>query len=67
MKCEAHGGAQVVLLSGAPLGPPTPHLQFTLNVSSKDHKRRFFCSAALEVDGRYLSKNQTLELHVLCE
>lgn len=65
VKCEAHGGAQVVLLSGAPPGPPTPQVQFTLNASSEDHKRLFFCSASLEVAGKFLSKNQTLELYVL--
>lgn len=67
VKCEAHGGAQVVHLSGVPPGPPTPQVQFTLNASPEDHKRRFFCSAVLEVAGKFLSKNQTLELHVLCE
>ncbi|XP_034366791.1 intercellular adhesion molecule 1 [Arvicanthis niloticus] len=65
VKCEAHGGAQVVHLSGVPPGPPTPQVQFTLNASPEDHKRRFFCSAVLEVAGKFLSKNQTLELHVL--
>lgn len=67
VKCEAHGGAQVVFLSGTPPGPPTSQIQFTLNASPEDHKRRFLCSAALEVDGKSLFKNQTLELHVLCE
>lgn len=67
VNCEAHGGAQVVRLSGAPPGPPTAQVQFTLNASPEDHKRRFFCSAVLEVAGNLLSKNQTVELHVLCE
>lgn len=67
VKCEAHSGSQVVLLSGAPPGPPTPQVQFTLNASPEDHKRRFFCSATLEVAGKFLSKNQSLELHVLCK
>lgn len=77
VKCEAHGGAQVVLLNGTsprpPTSqgtsprPPTSQIQFTLNASPEDHKRRFFCSAVLEVDGKSLFKNQTLELHVLCE
>lgn len=75
VKCEAHGGAQVVLLNstsprpptsqGTSPRPPTSQIQFTLNASPEDHKRRFFCSAALEVDGKSLFKNQTLELHVL--
>lgn len=65
VNCEAHGGAQVVRLSGAPPGPPTAQVQFTLNASPEDHKRRFFCSAVLEVAGNLLSKNQTVELHVL--
>lgn len=67
VKCEAHSGSQVVFLSGAPPGPPTPQVQFTLNASPEDHKRRFFCSATLEVAGKFLSKNQSLELHVLCK
>ncbi|XP_051011934.1 intercellular adhesion molecule 1 [Acomys russatus] len=65
VRCEARGGALVVLLSGATPGPPSPQVQFTLNVSSEDHKRHFFCSAALEVAGKSLFKNQTLELRVL--
>lgn len=68
MKCEAHGGALVVLLNnGTTSGPPSPQVQVKLNVSSEDHKRRFFCSAVLEVAGKSLFKNQTLELHVLCK
>nr|BAE40221.1 unnamed protein product [Mus musculus] len=65
VKCEAHSGSKVVLLSGVEPRPPTPQVQFTLNASSEDHKRSFFCSAALEVAGKFLFKNQTLELHVL--
>ncbi|GAB1293923.1 Intercellular adhesion molecule 1 [Apodemus speciosus] len=65
VNCEAHGGALVVHLSGAPPGPPTAQVQFTLNASSEDNKRRFFCSAVLEVAGKLLSKNQTAELNVL--
>lgn len=63
--CEAHGGAQVERLSDAPPGPPSAQVQFTLNASPKDHNRRFFCSAVLEVAGKLLYKNQTVELHVL--
>lgn len=66
VKCEAHRGAQV-RLSGAPPGPPSPSVQLTLNASAKDHNRNFLCSASLEVAGQMLFKNQTLELHVLCE
>ncbi|CAH6855944.1 intercellular adhesion molecule 1 [Phodopus roborovskii] len=65
VKCEVHGGAQVVWLSGAPPRPPSSKTQFTLNASAKDNKKRFFCSAALKVAGQVLLKNQTLELHVL--
>ncbi|XP_052044920.1 intercellular adhesion molecule 1 [Apodemus sylvaticus] len=65
VNCEAHGEAQVVRLSGAPPGPPTAQVQFTLNASPEDNGRRFFCSAVLEVAGKLLSKNQTVKLHVL--
>ncbi|XP_005078650.1 intercellular adhesion molecule 1 isoform X2 [Mesocricetus auratus] len=65
VKCEAQGGARVVYLSGAPPGTPAPQVQFMLNASAEDNKRRFFCSAALQVAGQELLKNQTLELHVL--
>ncbi|XP_055457442.1 intercellular adhesion molecule 1 [Psammomys obesus] len=64
VECEAHGGAQA-RLSGAPPGPPSARVQLTLNASAEDHNRSFLCSAALEVAGRLLFKNQTLELHVL--
>ncbi|XP_052609666.1 intercellular adhesion molecule 1 [Peromyscus californicus insignis] len=66
VKCEAHGGAQEVWLSGAPPGgPPSPQVNFTLNASADDDQRRFFCSAALKVAGQKLLKNQTQELRVL--
>ncbi|KAL1782680.1 Intercellular adhesion molecule 1 [Sigmodon hispidus] len=65
VKCEAHGGAQVVQLSGAPPGLPAPQVTFTLKAGAEDNKRLFFCSAALKVAGQKLLKNQTLELHVL--
>ncbi|XP_059122690.1 intercellular adhesion molecule 1 [Peromyscus eremicus] len=65
VKCETHGGAQEVRLSGAPPGPPSPQVSFTLNASADDHKRTFFCSAALKVAGQQLLKNQTQELRVL--
>ncbi|XP_029410406.1 intercellular adhesion molecule 1 isoform X2 [Nannospalax galili] len=80
VKCEAHGRSLVVMLTSAPAGPrsreiqltlnassrlPSPEIQFTLNASAEDHKRRFFCSAALKVAGQVLYKNLTMELHVL--
>nr|XP_021504876.1 intercellular adhesion molecule 1 [Meriones unguiculatus] len=64
VECEARGRAQA-RLSGAPPGPPSARVQLTLNASAEDHNRRFLCSAALEVAGQLLFKNQTLELHVL--
>lgn len=67
VSCEASGGAQVVNLSGAPPGPPSPKVQFTLTARAEDNKRRFFCSAALKVAGQVLFRNRTLELQVLCE
>lgn len=62
--CEAYAGA-LVMLSGAPAGPPSPKVYFSLNASVEDNQRSFFCSAALEVAGQVLYKNQTLELSVL--
>uniref|UniRef100_A0A8C5KKR3 Intercellular adhesion molecule 1 n=1 Tax=Jaculus jaculus TaxID=51337 RepID=A0A8C5KKR3_JACJA len=62
--CEAYGGA-LVMLSGAPAGPPSPQVYFSLNASVEDNQRRFFCSAALEVAGQVVYKNQSLELCVL--
>lgn len=67
VKCEAHGGAQVVRLSDAPPGAPSPQVSFTLNASADDNQRLFRCSAALKVAGQELLKNQTQKLHVLCE
>lgn len=64
VKCEAMPGF-VVMLSGAPAGPSNSSAQFTLKASSTDHKRSFSCSAALDVAGQVLYKNQTQELHVL--
>lgn len=65
VKCEAHGGAQVVQLSDAPPGDPSPQVSFTLNASANDNQRLFRCSAALKVAGQELLKNQTQKLHVL--
>ncbi|XP_064427414.1 intercellular adhesion molecule 1 isoform X2 [Mirounga angustirostris] len=64
VECEAQAGV-VVSLSGLPPGPPAPRAQFQLNASAADHRRSFSCSAALDVAGRLLHKNQTRELHVL--
>ncbi|KAM5238055.1 intercellular adhesion molecule 1 [Ctenodactylus gundi] len=62
--CEAGSGA-VVTLSGAPAGSPSPRAQLQLRASAEDNGRRFSCSAALEVAGQVLRKNQTRALTVL--
>lgn len=66
VECKAHAGA-VVMLSGAPAGPPAPSAQFQLNVTAEDNGHSFLCSAILEVAGEVLYKNETLKLSVLCE
>lgn len=66
VECEAPAGV-VVSLSGLPSGLAVPRAQFQLNASAADNRRSFSCSAALEVAGHMLQKNQTRELHVLCE
>ncbi|XP_036049715.1 intercellular adhesion molecule 1 [Onychomys torridus] len=65
VKCEGRGGVQEVRLSGAPPGPPSPRVSFTLNASAENDTQIFLCSAALEVAGQKLLKNQSLELRVL--
>ncbi|XP_027439285.1 intercellular adhesion molecule 1 [Zalophus californianus] len=64
VECEAQAGV-VVSLSGLPPGHPAPRAQFQLNASAADHRRSFLCSAALDVAGHLLHKNQTRELRVL--
>ncbi|CAK7292610.1 Intercellular adhesion molecule 1 (Fragment) [Vulpes lagopus] len=64
VECEAPAGV-VVSLSGLPSGLAVPRAQFQLNASAADNRRSFSCSAALEVAGHVLQKNQTRELHVL--
>lgn len=64
VECKAHAGA-VVMLSGAPAGPPAPSAQFQLNVTAEDNGHSFLCSAVLEVAGEVLYKNETLKLSVL--
>lgn len=66
VECKAHAGAMVTL-NGTPARPPGPSAQFLLNASAEDNGRSFLCSAALEVAGKVLHKNKTLELCVLCE
>lgn len=65
VSCEASGGALVVNLTDAPLGPPSPKVQFPLTARAKDNKRHLSCSAALKVAGQVLFKTRTLELQVL--
>ncbi|XP_041513680.1 intercellular adhesion molecule 1 isoform X1 [Microtus oregoni] len=81
VSCEARGGAQVVNLtdvqprSSSPKvqctltdvqpRPPSPKVQCTLMATAEDNKRRFSCSAALNVAGQVLFKTRTLELQVL--
>lgn len=64
VECKAHAGAMVTL-NGTPARPPGPSAQFLLNASAEDNGRSFLCSAALEVAGKVLHKNKTLELCVL--
>ncbi|XP_049981507.1 intercellular adhesion molecule 1 isoform X2 [Alexandromys fortis] len=65
VSCEASGGAQVVNLTDVQSGPPSPKVQYTLTATAQDNKRRFSCSAALDVAGQVLFKTRTLELQVL--
>uniref|UniRef100_A0A8C6EWH1 Intercellular adhesion molecule 1 n=1 Tax=Marmota marmota marmota TaxID=9994 RepID=A0A8C6EWH1_MARMA len=62
--CEASVGLRV-RLSDAPAEPWAPSVQFLLNATAEDNGRHFSCSAALEVAGHLLYKNQTKELRVL--
>ncbi|XP_004716901.2 intercellular adhesion molecule 1 [Echinops telfairi] len=66
--CEAQAAA-MVMLSGVPALTPTQssdhRVHFRLNASAEDNGRSFICSAALEVAGVGLHKNQTQELRVL--
>ncbi|XP_019514944.1 PREDICTED: intercellular adhesion molecule 1 [Hipposideros armiger] len=64
VECKAHARAMVTL-NGAPPGPPGSSAQFLLNASAEDDGRSFLCTAALEVAGKVLHKNKTLELRVL--
>ncbi|KAM4887775.1 intercellular adhesion molecule 1 isoform 2-T2 [Thomomys bottae] len=64
VSCEAPSGVWVNL-SSAPAQPPSSKAQFPMNASAEDHGRRFFCSAGLEVSGKLLYKNRTVELRVL--
>lgn len=66
VECEGHNGTRVSLDS-TPAWPPSPRAQLRLNASAEDNGRRFSCSAALDVAGQVLRKNQTRELRVLCE
>ena len=74
VSCEASGGALVVNLTGAPLGTPSPKVEFPspkvefpLTARAKDDKEQLSCSATLKVAGQVLFKTRTLELQVLCE
>ncbi|ELV14058.1 Intercellular adhesion molecule 1 [Tupaia chinensis] len=64
VECKAQPGA-VVTLSGAPARTPSSSDQLRVNATAEDNGRRFSCSAALEVAGQVLHKNQTRELRVL--
>ncbi|KAK7800488.1 hypothetical protein U0070_024268 [Myodes glareolus] len=72
VSCEASGGALVVNLTGAPLGTPSPKVEFPspkvefpLTARAKDDKEQLSCSATLKVAGQVLFKTRTLELQVL--
>nr|XP_008248965.3 intercellular adhesion molecule 1 isoform X2 [Oryctolagus cuniculus] len=64
VQCEGHDGTRVTL-DGTPAWPVSARAQLRLNASAEDNGRRFSCSAALDVAGQVLRKNQTRELRVL--
>uniref|UniRef100_A0A8C6CLL8 Intercellular adhesion molecule 1 n=1 Tax=Moschus moschiferus TaxID=68415 RepID=A0A8C6CLL8_MOSMO len=64
VECVTRDGA-LVKLNGVSAEPPGPRAQMKLNVSADDHGNNFSCSAALEIAGQVVHKNQTRELHVL--
>ncbi|XP_035143346.1 intercellular adhesion molecule 3 isoform X1 [Callithrix jacchus] len=64
VSCRA--GARVqVMLDGVPAAAPGQPAQLQLNTTENDDGRRFFCSAALEVDGEFLHRNSSVQLRVL--
>ncbi|XP_037361654.2 intercellular adhesion molecule 3 [Talpa occidentalis] len=59
-------GARVqVMLDGVPATAPGQPVQLQLNATENDDRHSFFCSAILEVDGEFLHKNTSVQLHVL--
>lgn len=64
--CTA-GARALVTLDGVPAAVPGQPSQLQLNATENDDRRSFFCDATLEVDGETLNKNESAELHVLCE
>lgn len=64
--CAAETQA-LVTLDGIPAAAPGQPAQLQLNATENDDGRGFFCDATLEVDGETLSKNESVELRVLCE
>ncbi|XP_027403582.1 intercellular adhesion molecule 5 isoform X3 [Bos indicus x Bos taurus] len=63
--CAAETQA-LVTLEGIPAAAPGQPAQLQLNATEYDDRRGFFCDATLEVDGETLSKNESVELRVLC-
>ena len=64
--CAAETQA-LVTLDGIPATAPGQPAKLQLNATENDDRRGFFCDATLEVDGETLSKNESIELRVLCE
>lgn len=56
-----------VTLEGLPAAAPGQPAQFQLNATERDDRRIFFCNASLEMDGKVLHRNSSVQLRVLCE
>ncbi|XP_049732809.1 intercellular adhesion molecule 3 isoform X4 [Elephas maximus indicus] len=54
-----------VMLGGAPIMAPGQPAQLQLNATESDNGRNFSCNATLEVDGKVLHKNRSVQLNVL--
>ncbi|XP_044773963.1 intercellular adhesion molecule 3 isoform X3 [Neomonachus schauinslandi] len=54
-----------VTLEGLPAAAPGQPAQFQLNATERDDRRIFFCNASLEMDGKILHRNSSVQLRVL--
>ncbi|XP_032251936.1 intercellular adhesion molecule 3 [Halichoerus grypus] len=54
-----------VTLEGLPAAAPGQPAQFQLNATERDDRRIFFCNASLEMDGKVLHRNSSVQLRVL--